>query len=206
MLIERPPRAYRMLYRHALWRADRHIDGSPAVYLTFDDGPVQAVTDKVLDILGQNDIRATFFMVADNARRYPRLAARVRAERHVIGNHTTHHLQGLYTPTRAFMRDVELADSILGPCRLFRPPHGLLRPAQYKLLSQRYKVVFHDLVTRDYSHRLSAQDVVDNVRRYSRPGSIIVFHDSAKGAPRMLDALPRALQWLKERGYVFGTL
>ena len=61
----------------------------------------------------------------------------------------------------------------------------------------------YDLVTRDYSKRLTADEVFDNVRRYTRPGSVIVFHDSLKSLPRF-EALPRSLKWLKEQGYSFG--
>ena len=64
----------------------------------------------------------------------------------------------------------------------------------------------YDLVTRDYSRRLSAEDVLDNVRSLVRPGSVIVFHDSIKSLPRMKDALPAAIDWLLSEGYRFLTI
>lgn len=64
----------------------------------------------------------------------------------------------------------------------------------------------YDLVTRDYSRRLTPADVVANVRRYSRPGSIIVFHDSIKALPRLREALPASLDWLISQGYEFRPL
>ena len=61
----------------------------------------------------------------------------------------------------------------------------------------------YDLVTRDYSKRLSPQDVLDNVRKYTRDGSIIVFHDSLKAEKNLRSALPAAIEWLKSEGYEF---
>ena len=62
-----------------------------------------------------------------------------------------------------------------------------------------------DLVTRDYSKWLTAKDVVNNVKRYTRNGSIITFHDSLKSIDKLHAALPEALTWLKEQGYEFKT-
>ena len=62
-----------------------------------------------------------------------------------------------------------------------------------------------DLVTRDYSKWLTAKDVVNNVKRYTRNGSIITFHDSLKSIDKLHTALPEALSWLKEQGYEFKT-
>ena len=87
---------------------------------------------------------------------------------------------------------------------LFRPPHGWMRVSQYhRLRKEGFKVVMWDVVTRDYSCYLSADDVVQNVKRYTRPGSIITFHDSLKSIDKLKGALPRALQWLCEQGYEF---
>ena len=204
MLIEQPPLLYRLLFPEACWRIKRR-GPRPVVYLTFDDGPVPEVTPLILDILDRYGVRATFFMVGDNVRRYPGLMDEVRRRGHSVGNHTMHHLQGMKVSTERFLADVaEAAEHI--PSVLFRPPHGLLRWKQARALKQKYNLVMYDLVTRDYSERLTAEDVVDNVRKYARNGSIIVFHDSLKSLPRVLDALPRAIEWLQEQGYEFLTL
>ncbi|MDE5689166.1 MAG: polysaccharide deacetylase family protein, partial [Duncaniella sp.] len=67
-------------------------------------------------------------------------------------------------------------------------------------------IIMYDLVTRDYSKRVSGEEVLDNVKRYARNGSIIVFHDSKKAHVNMRYALPRAIEWLKEQGYEFLPL
>ena len=174
-----------------------------SVYLTFDDGPIPAATPFILDTLERFGARATFFMVGDNAQKYPHLVREVRSRGHRIGNHTFHHLGGLRWKYEEYLQDVYLAGELLHT-DLFRPPHGWMRVSQYhRLRKEGFKVVMWDVVTRDYSCYLSADDVVQNVKRYTRPGSIITFHDSLKSIDKLKGALPRALQWLCEQGYEF---
>lgn len=216
MLIERPPRLFRRLVPKGEFRiADD--EGARMVYLTFDDGPIPQATPWVLDTLDRYDVKATFFMVGDNVRRYPHLAAEVFARGHRIGNHTMHHLQGAKVSCDVYMKDIAEADEYL--CRaasesaamngttsaagkpLFRPPHGWLRPRQAKALYSDYRIIMYDLVTRDYSRRIDADGVVSNVKKYTRPGSIIVFHDSLKSIDKLRSALPRSLEWLRDNGF-----
>lgn len=200
MIIEQPAIFLRWIYPHALWRMDRH---RKAVYLTFDDGPIPAATPFILDTLERFGARATFFMVGDNAQKYPHLVREVRSRGHRIGNHTFHHLSGLRWKYEEYLQDVYLAGELLHT-DLFRPPHGWMRVSQYhRLRKEGFKVVMWDVVTRDYSCYLSADDVVQNVKRYTRPGSIITFHDSLKSIDKLKHALPEALQWLIQEGYEF---
>lgn len=203
MFIEQPPLLYRLLFPEAIWRVNR--SGAATVYITFDDGPIPEVTPQVLDILDDEDVKATFFMVGDNVRRHPELLDEVRRRGHVVGNHTMHHLQGRSTSCRNYLRDIAEADVLIGS-NLFRPPHGIMRWSQAAALKRRYNIIMYDVVTRDYSRRLTPRDVLENVRRYARSGSIIVFHDSLKARDNMLWALPRAIRWLRQQGYSFGTL
>ncbi len=180
-------------------------EGEKKVYLTFDDGPIPEVTPRLLDLLDSYGIKATFFMVGDNVRKYPELFADVKRRGHRVGNHTMHHLQGLRESKDAYLADVADADRYIGS-DLFRPPHGWMKRSQGKALSAKYRIVMYDLVTRDYSKHLDAGDVFDNVRKYARPGSIIVFHDSLKSLPRLFEALPKSIEWLMEQGYKFDVL
>lgn len=205
MLIERPPEWLRKLAGNALFRVAPSEDGVKRVYLTFDDGPIPEVTPQVLDFLDQEGIRATFFMVGDNVRKYPELYEEVVRRGHRVGNHTMHHIQGIKTSKRDYLADVAEADRYIAG-DLFRPPHGWMKRKQHRALSGVKRIVMYDLVTRDYSKRLTADDVVKNVKRYARPGSIIVFHDSLKSLPRLFDSLRRSVEWLRSEGYEFGTL
>lgn len=199
MLIEQPARFLRWLYPFAHWRMNPE---ERSVYLTFDDGPIPEVTPWVLDVLDQYGVKATFFMVGDNVRKYPDIFEMVKARGHRIGNHTFNHIGSLRHGIHSYLRNVEKANSLLHT-DLFRPPHGWMKPAVYAAVRLRYKVIMWDLVTRDYSTRLNGRDVLLNVRRYARSGSIITFHDSLKSQDKILYALPRAIEWLQSQGYSF---
>ena len=173
-----------------------------AVYLTFDDGPIPVVTPWVVDLLERYGIKATFFMVGDNVRKHPQEYQLVIENGHRVGNHTFNHLKGLSTDTREYVENVDKADALIHS-NLLRPPHGLLRHSQYNELSKRYQFVMWDLVTRDYSTRLCGEDVLANVKKYVRNGSIITFHDSLRSESNLYYALPRAIEWLLEQGYEF---
>lgn len=202
MLVERPGFLLRPLTPGALFRGRRHDEeGHPLVYLTFDDGPDPEITPFVLEELARHDMKATFFMVGDNAARNPGLVNEIIRLGHRVGNHTMHHLQGLHTSVADYLDDIRQAERHI-PSRLFRPPHGWLPPShRRRLLALGWKIVMFDLVTRDYSNRLTPRDVVGNVKRYVRPGSVIVFHDSRKAWPRLKEALPACLDLLTEKGY-----
>ncbi|MDE5660156.1 MAG: polysaccharide deacetylase family protein [Muribaculaceae bacterium] len=189
---------YRILFPEAVWRIKRR--GRKVAYLTFDDGPIPEVTPQILDILDRFGVKATFFMVGDNARRNPWLVEEVRRRGHSIGNHTMHHLQGRKTRRRKYLRDVKEADFLLGSS-LFRPPHGLLRWGQSAVIRKHYNLIMYDVVTRDYAVYMTPDEVVSNVRHFARNGSIIVFHDSLKSMRNTLPALPEAIKWLQENGF-----
>lgn len=202
MIIEQPAIFLRWLFPHALWRMDRH---QKSVYLTFDDGPIPEATPFILDTLDRFHAKATFFMVGENAVKYPHLLEEVRRRGHQIGNHTYNHLSGMRHFTWTYLANIKKADEVLHT-NLFRPPHGWIRTVQYRVLRHiGIKVVMWDVVTRDYSRLLTAEDVLRNVKRYTRPGSIITFHDSLKSIEKLKHALPEALSWLQEQGYEFLT-
>ncbi len=202
-LIERPPLIYRALFPEAIWRHKRR--GSKTVYLTFDDGPVPEETPWVLDLLDRENVKATFFMVGDNVRRHPELLEEVRRRGHSVGNHTMHHLQGLKERNHKYFRDIKEAGELIDST-LFRPPHGIVWPGQARLIRRHYNIIMYDIVTRDYSKRVNGERVLNNVKRYARNGSIIVFHDSSKAHANMRYALPLAIRWLKDNGYEFAPL
>lgn len=203
MFIEQPPIAYRLLFPEAIWRLKKHSD--KAVFLTFDDGPIPEVTPWVLDTLDRYGIKATFFMVGDNVARHPELYEEVLRRGHAVGNHTMHHLQGMHTSTYRYMHDISEANHLI-KSSLFRPPHGLIKWKQARAIRDRYNIVMYDLVTRDYSKKMTPEKVFNNVRRYARNGSIIVFHDSLKAERNMKEALPKSIEWLLARGYTFERL
>lgn len=199
MFIEQPSKYLRWIYPTALWRMN---PSEKSVYLTFDDGPIPEVTPWVLDVLDRYGVKATFFMVGENAFKHPDVFEMVKARGHRIGNHTYNHIGGMRHGIRSYVANVDKANELLHT-NLFRPPHGWMKWEQFLFVRSSYKVVMWDLVTRDYSTRLNGRDVLLNVRRYARPGSIITFHDSLKSLDKLLYALPRAIEWLQSQGYSF---
>lgn len=205
MFIERPPLLYRSIFPGGIWRIPNQDEQDKAVYLTFDDGPIPEITEWVLDVLDKYNIKAMFFCVGDNVRKYPHIYQKILDRGHKTGNHTFNHLQGLKTKTDDYLRNVEKASTLIHS-ELFRPPHGHIRLSQFFKLRKQYKIVLWDVVTRDYSKRQTPEQVLDNVKKYVRDGSIVVFHDSIKAEKNMKYALPLAIEWMLEQGYVFKTL
>lgn len=216
------------LYPKALWRMDA---AEHSVYLTFDDGPIPESTPFILDTLKELDVKATFFVVGENVKRYPDLFRRIISEGHSIGNHTYNHMGSLRHYVRTYLSNIEMADVVMqtaanvgsskepqlgfnfhdtdikSESRLFRPPHGWMWLSAYHLLMKKgYSIVMWDLVTRDYSRNLNAFDIFRNVVYYTRNGSIITFHDSLKSIQKLKYALPASIRFLKEQGYELKTL
>lgn len=197
-LIEQPPLVYRLLFPEAIWRIKKRQ--RKVAFLTFDDGPIPEVTPWVLDVLDRYGVKATFFMVGDNVRRNPELYQEVKRRGHSYGNHTMHHLQGFKTRSVNYYRDILEADNYI-ESNLFRPPHGIMRRSQSYAIKSHFNIVMYDLVTRDYSKKLGPEQVLDNVKKFARNGSIIVFHDSLKAWRNLKEVLPRAIEWLQAQGF-----
>lgn len=194
---------YRALVPGAIWRIPSLTDKS--IYLTFDDGPIPEVTPWVLDTLDELGIKATFFCVAENVSRYPEIFNDIKNRGHQVGNHTYHHIQGIFTSCKKYMNDVMEAHKLINS-RYFRPPHGHLRFHQVLELSHSFEIIMWDVITRDYNSKLSPDTVFKNVKKYVRNGSIITFHDSIKAEKNMKIAMPKSVQWLKDQGYVFRRI
>lgn len=237
MIIEQPAKWLRWLYPKALWRMD---ETDHSVYLTFDDGPIPESTPYILKTLREFNVKATFFVVGDNVRKYPELFQQILADGHCVGNHTFNHISSARHSIREYETNIRQCEEImmslmhnqqcitsnddsdesLNPSDnsssfilhpsssakpLFRPPHGWMRLSEYNRLAKMYRIVMWDLVTRDYSHLLSAYDVVRNVHQYARNGSIITFHDSLKSIDKLYFALPSCLRFLRSQGFDFKT-
>lgn len=194
----RPPLLLRMAFPGTTWRLPVK---EKKVFLTFDDGPIPEVTPWVLNCLEEHGDVATFFCVGDNIRKHPGVFSLLKESGMAVGNHTFSHKQAWFSKKDDYFKDVDRFGDYFS-AKLFRPPHGQIFPWWGKYLKKRFSaVVMWDILTRDYDKRLSATDVVDNVKNNLRPGSIIVFHDSLKSWPRLKEALPVVLDLLSERGY-----
>lgn len=207
MIPHRTPFFLPLLYPSLTWRmpADQ-----PHLYLSFDDGPVNGPTDFVTEELEKASVRATFFCIGDNVRKHPGVFSKLRAGHHTIGNHTFNHLNGWRTGTAEYLSNVKKFDEQLSTvnCPLstfFRPPYGRITRSQIRLLTG-YRIIMWDVLSRDYDRHLSPEKCLRNTIAVTRPGSIIVFHDSFKAEKNLTYVLPRFLDHFGGKGYTFKPL
>ncbi|REK04796.1 MAG: polysaccharide deacetylase family protein [Bacteroidetes bacterium] len=170
------------------------------IFLTFDDGPVPEATAWVLDELNKFQVKATFFCVGENVRRNPDLYERIIIEGHSVGNHTQHHMNGWKTEKTKYLNDVKECSKFI-KSGIFRPPYGRLKLNQIKELKKKYSIIMWDVLSMDYDHRLSPENCIERVKRRTKPGSIVVFHDSAKAMPRLKKSLPVLLSYFINEGF-----
>ncbi|MBD2439939.1 polysaccharide deacetylase family protein [Nostoc sp. FACHB-110] len=186
---------------------------SPAqkvIALTFDDGPWPQSTAQVLDILKENNIKATFFVVGQNVKNYPELLKRINAEGHVIGNHTWHHWYHFMNPQAAAYEIDHTTDMIYQvtgvKTNLFRPPGGIMHNgvAAYAK-GKKYAVIMWSTDSVDYSMP-SVPKLIDNVFRLAKPGGIVLMHDGGGNRSRTVHALPEIIARFRKQGYRFVTV
>jgi peptidoglycan-N-acetylglucosamine deacetylase len=175
------------------------------LYLTFDDGPVPEATPDVLDILAERNVKATFFCVGENVKKYPGVFSLIAGAGHATGNHTFHHLNGWKTPPAEYVEDVLRCNEYFST-NLFRPPYGRFTPSQYFLLHRKFRFILWSVLSGDYNRSVSSARCLSNVMENTRPGSIIVFHDSMKAKENLLYALPRFLDHFLGEGFRFEAI
>jgi peptidoglycan/xylan/chitin deacetylase (PgdA/CDA1 family) len=175
------------------------------VCLTIDDGPNPDTTRGLLYILRKKGVRATFFLLGRRAEEHPDLVRAIVADGHEVGNHTMEHnrLSGL--EPQEIMNELELGrDAIQRAAEvrvtLFRPPGGSMTEDVYRVAGELgYTTVLWTDTANDW-YRQPPSHIVERIVSRVRPGSIIVIHD---GKPDILDALPKIIDALRERGYTF---
>jgi len=179
------------------------------IHLTFDDGPVLEATPLVLDYLRAFNARATFFCVGENIVKHPDIFHQVLKEGHSVGNHTYHHLNGWRTSNHRFLKDVTKCQELLSPPReieakpLMRPPYGRLKRKQWRALIKEYDIVMWDVLSGDFSVKIDTATCLKKTIRYTKNGSIVLFHDSVKTVHKLREILPKFLAHFSQLGYSF---
>lgn len=202
MYLVKTPQIIQNLFPNFTWKIPAQ---EKVVYLTFDDGPIPAVTPWVLEQLKAFDAKGTFFCVGDNVRKYPDVFQQVVDAGHAVGNHTFNHLNGWTTENIPYFHNVRHCANRVNSV-LFRPPYGRLKPKQAQFLQRHYRIVMWDVLSGDFDPKISAQQCLSNVVNNAEPGSIIVFHDSLKAKDKLQEVLPKVLRHFAEEGYQFGKL
>ena len=175
------------------------------IYMTFDDGPIPDVTPGVLEILKTRNIPATFFCVGENVKKYPEIFRQVTEAGHAIGNHTFHHLNGWTTPPAEYVEDVNRCDEFF-TTDLLRPPFGRFTPSQYYLLHKKYRFILWSVLSGDYDRLILKEKCLQRVLINTKPGSIVLFHDSLKASENMFFALPKFIDHFLGDGYRFEKI
>lgn len=197
----------RALYPNFIWRKSTQEKN---IYLTFDDGPIPDVTEFVLETLAAYNAKATFFCIGDNIQKHPDIFQKVINGGHSIGNHTFNHLRGWATDDDIYFENIEQCkDEILNRgvvSNLFRPPYGRIKRSQSSIVSTDYQIIMWDVLSGDFSQKLSPTTVLEKTLKHTEAGSIVLFHDSIKANENMSFALPRFLEHFSEKGFRFEQL
>lgn len=193
------------MYPSCIWdiKTDEKI-----LYLTFDDGPHPEATPFVLDELKKYDAKATFFCIGKNVEEHYDLYKKIIDEGHAVGNHTHNHMNGWKAQDKNYLDDIARAKKIIDS-NLFRPPYGRITKFQLRnLKGEKYKLktVMWSVLSGDFDEIISGQECYTAVIQNSRPGSIVVFHDSKKAFDRLAHALPKVLEHFTNEGYKFGKI
>jgi peptidoglycan-N-acetylglucosamine deacetylase len=192
----------RRIYPKALWNMDRR---EKVIYLTFDDGPIEGLTEWVLGELQRFGAKATFFCVGANVQKHAAVFEKIKVGGHVAANHTMKHLHGLQSTVEGYLDEAEACRGLVNNA-LFRPPYGRMRRGQYHALLQKgYIIVLWDVISYDYEN-IEAEDCAGNVIRNAHNGSIVLFHDNLKAERNLKHALPRVLEHFSALGYRFEAL
>ncbi|MBQ7172783.1 MAG: polysaccharide deacetylase family protein [Clostridia bacterium] len=181
------------------------------IALTFDDGPHPRLTLEILSILQEYGVKATFFMIGENARNYPEAARAVAAAGHEIGNHTEHHLHLSSLNEEGLLKELSACkNSIFSVCgvkpALFRPPEGAATQTVLRCAERfSYPVILWSIDTKDWEVK-NAGKIADSVLSGIKPGAIILMHDYVGKNSKTPEALRRILPKLIEEGYEFVTV
>ncbi|MBS1646462.1 MAG: polysaccharide deacetylase family protein [Bacteroidetes bacterium] len=201
-LPSRPPVFLQKIFKHCHWSFPNNEN---KIYLTFDDGPTPEVLPFILKTLDEYKIKATFFCVGDNIKKHPALANELLEKGHSIGNHTQHHVNGWTTSNALYFKEIEDFEKT-HQTQLFRPPYGRIKKSQERYLSRQHHIIMWDVLSYDYDKKINAETCYKNVIENTRSGSIIVFHDNIKAFSHLQYALPKSLDFLLKKGFLFETI
>jgi peptidoglycan-N-acetylglucosamine deacetylase len=159
-----------------------------------------------LETLNLHHAKATFFCVGENAAKNPSVLQAIKLSGHTIGNHTYNHLKGWQTADFTYIRNTLNAIPVTSG-NLFRPPYGRITKKQGLLLrSKGFRIIMWSLLSCDYLKTLNKQKALDALIKHSKPGSIVVFHDSSKARVNLEWLLPRYMEAMKQKGMKFAAL
>ncbi|MBL7773280.1 MAG: polysaccharide deacetylase family protein [Chitinophagaceae bacterium] len=194
------PVLLKAIYNRCVWHINEHAN---SVYITFDDGPHIAATPFVLEQLRKYNAKATFFCIGKNVEEHPAIFQQILDEGHAVGNHTFNHLNGWKTENFSYFKNIKKASGFI-ESNMFRPPYGRITLNQaigIERMFPKMKIIMWDVLSGDFDIALEPNACLNNVIQTTKPGSIVVFHDSAKAWDRLYYTLPAFLKYCHQKGW-----
>ena len=181
------------------------VKEKPSIAITFDDGPSSRYTGRLLDGLKERNVKASFFLIGENAEENPVLVERIYKEGHLIGNHTYSHVQMTHLSEEAAVREIEKTDQVISAITgehvaYMRPPFG----AWQRELEVRMEVlpVLWSVDPLDWTTE-NVDEIVSKVVTEVEEGDIILLHDCYASS---VEAALRIVDILQKEGYEFVTV
>lgn len=198
-----PPKIIKLIYPNFLWNTK-----NGEILLTFDDGPNPETTEKLLELLKVNNIKALFFCLGENVTKYTELCKKIIDDGHAIGNHTFSHKKINEVSKKEIIEEIKKTNNLLKEkhnyqIKYFRPPHGRITLATTKIMNEVNLVnVMWSLLTWDYKGNF--RTVKKSIVNYLKNNSIVVMHDSNKTKNILLDSVNILIDEVKKNNYKFG--
>ncbi|MFA5575069.1 MAG: polysaccharide deacetylase family protein [Brumimicrobium sp.] len=203
----RPKRIYRVpkitawIYPRRIWFGEK-----AKIYLTFDDGPHPEITPKLLDLLQNHNVKATFFWLGENMERYPELLERAKKEGHTIGFHGFEHLNNRKFSVDEFQENFNRGKDLVTH-QLYRPPYGEIKRKFTRILAlQNWKIVMWSLMPYDFDPALSTEVLVSVIKDELKEKDIVVLHENDKSKDKIFKATEIVIQLAKEKKWKLTTL
>ncbi|MFM6154745.1 MAG: polysaccharide deacetylase family protein [Sphaerospermopsis kisseleviana] len=193
-----------------IYRRVKPQNNQKVIALTIDDGPWKKTTLEILDILRQNDVKATFFWVGASLKNNPEIAKEVVAAGHAIGNHTWSHSTKPMNPITA-KNEIECTAQLIYTTTevktsLFRPAGGRLNNGLAAYAKTQNYAIFKWSVNSGDTNSSDPKFIVNNVLNGAKPGAIVLLHDGRGDRTPTVKALPEIITKLKQQNYTFVTI
>ncbi len=196
------PKFIQKLFPSITWRKENAQNN---IWLTFDDGPHQESTPFILNVLKEEQVKATFFLVGEQMEKHPELLNQIISEGHIVANHSYSHKNGWLSNNSTYFNDIEKCQKLITENKLFRPPYGKISPLQISHLKKNYKIILWDVLSWDFSLYNTPKKVKESVLKNTVSGSIILFHNNQKSFKNLQSILKETIQELKQKGFSFST-
>ena len=174
------------------------------IWLTFDDGPSPESTPFILNILKEEQVKATFFLIGEQIEKHPELFNKIINDGHIVANHSYSHKSGWRSNNYTYFNDIEKCQQLMPNNKLFRPPYGRISPTQIRHLKKKYKLILWDVLSWDFS-LAKPERIKAHILKKTISGSILVFHNNKKSVSNLQHILKETIKDLKQKRFLFST-